>query len=178
VWKRSNYKVITLLCVLTFPLLSQKGAIFPGIAGQTLDQKPVKLPVINGKYSVIGLAYSRKAEKDLKEWLNPIYSLFVKSGDGGALDFAEIYDVNFHFIPVIPGFRRVAAEFRKGTDRDFWPYIVDAEDDDIRRLESALKPSSTGEPYFFVLDKDGRIVETQHGSYSDAKLEKLEDAVQ
>jgi hypothetical protein len=165
------------LSLLTEISFSQKGGIFPLLRGESLDGKSVQLPVGNGKFTVVGIAYSRKAEKDLKDWLNPIYSLFIKNEDPGGMDFAEIYDVNFYFIPIIAGFKKVVNDFKRGTDKAFWPYIIDTRDDDMNAVERALKPPSDDIPYFYVIDKAGKIVELQSGSYSEAKLEKIEDAV-
>jgi hypothetical protein len=91
---------------------------------------------------------------------------------------AEIYDVNFVFIPMIAGFRKVAEDFKKGTDKQFWSYIMDTEKTDVKQLQETLQVSDNKIPYFFVLDKEGRVVETQSGKFSAAKLEKLEAAVE
>ena len=55
----------------------------------------------NGKFTVVGMVYHRDAEVELKKWLNPMYQTFVKKDATGKTNFdvAEVYDVNFYFIP-------------------------------------------------------------------------------
>lgn len=158
-------------------LKGQTGLFFPGIQGKTLDDKEAHIPFNNGKYSVVAIAYDRAAETDLKKWLNPLYSMFIKKGPKTNMDMAELYDVNFVFIPVISGFKRIAEDFKKGTDKEFWPYIMDTEKTDIKDLREKLKVTDSKIPYFYVLDKSGKIVEMQSGSYEEEKIDKLEDAI-
>src|SRR5688572_6223439 len=96
--------------------------VFPTINGVALDEKRVTIPQGNGKYSVVAIAFHRHAEDELKRWLNPLYETFIPKKNPGSLDLADIHDVNFIFIPMISGFRKVADEFKKGTDKEFWPY--------------------------------------------------------
>jgi hypothetical protein len=162
----------------SFGLLNaQVGKIFPALKGTTLDNTSFSLPVSNGKSTIVAIAFDRAAENDLKKWLNPLYSNFIKKGESVNFDMAELYDVNFVFIPMIAGFRRVADEFKKGTDKEFWPYILDTEKTDVRDLQAQLEITDSKIPYFFVLDQNGKIVEYQSGRYSDDKLEKIEDAI-
>jgi hypothetical protein len=90
---------------------------------------------------------------------------------------AYLYDVNFVFIPLINGFRKVADEFKSGTDKEFWQYILDTDAADVNQVQVTLEVKNTKIPYFYVLDKNGRIVECVSGRYSDAKMEKIEDAL-
>lgn len=155
---------------------SQKGQSFPYIGGTTLDGKYMELPLKNNKFSVIGIAYNRAAEKDMKEWLNPLYSTFMKKGNDGAFDIAEIYDVNFIFIPMISAFKTAENEFKKGTDKEFWPYIMDASTD-IKTIKQTLKIEDDKIPYFYVVDKAGKIVTVASGKFTDEKMDKLEEAI-
>jgi hypothetical protein len=169
-----------LLPFFSLSLSAQKGVKFPQIKGATLDNKTISIPFKNGKYTVVGIAFNRSAEDALKKWLNPLYNAFIKvessSGSQG-FDVAEIYDVNFVFIPMIAGFRRVAEDFKRNTDKQFWSYIVDIEKTDVKELQDTLGVTDNKIPYFFVLDKEGRIVEYQSGIFSPAKLDKLENSI-
>jgi hypothetical protein len=147
------------------------------IGGNSLEGKNVELPMKNNKYSVIGIAYNRAAEKDLKEWLNPMYSTFMKKDNGGAFDIAEIYDVNFMFIPMVSGFKSAAHDFKMNTDKEFWPYIMDAATD-IKTIKEYFKIENDKQPYFYVVDKTGKIVATASGKFSEDKMSKLEDAIE
>lgn len=171
--------LITLLAGYSVLLTAQSGKTFPSVKGITLDDKAITLPAKNGKYTVLAIAYHRGAEDDLKKWLNPLYDNFMRKEKGTSnFDLAEVYDVNFVFVPMIAGFKRIAEEFKSGTDKAFWPYIMDTEKTDIKELQKQLGVEDNKIPYFYVLDKDGKIVESQSGKFSEAKMEKLEDAIQ
>lgn len=171
-------KLLGLLLTLILTAGAQNGKVFPTVRGTTLDGKSITLPVKNGKYSVVAIAYHRGAEEDLKKWLNPLYDNFiVKESDGSGFDMADVYDVNFIFVPMISGFKRVADDFKKGTDKEFWSYIMDTEKTDIQGLQQQLGVEDNKIPYFYVLDKDGKVVEAQSGKYTEAKMTKLEDAI-
>lgn len=159
--------------------LETKGLTFPEISGQTLADKYIELPIKNGKKTVVGIAYSRAAEGDLKKWLNPLYNTFmVKEGSTKNFDVAEIYDVNFVFIPVIAGLKNVIADFKASTDKEFWPYIMDTQKTDIKKLRETLKAKDEKIPYFYVLEDNGKIIEVVSGAFKEDKMDKLEAAAE
>ena len=159
--------------------LEAKGVTFPAIYGQTLADKYIELPIKNGKKTVVGIAYSRAAEADLKKWLNPLYNTFmVKEGSTKNFDVAEIYDVNFVFIPVIAGLKNVIEDFKASTDKEFWPYVMDTQKTDIKKLKEALKAKDEKIPYFYVLEDSGKIIEMVSGAFKEEKMDKLEAAAE
>jgi hypothetical protein len=166
--------VIGLLFMTAYGVAQQ----FPVIKGTTLDEKQLELPIHNGKFTIVAIAFHKDAEGSLKNWLNPLYDNFIKKEEGGAFDMAEYFDVNFVFIPLIQGFRKVADEFKKNTDPVFWPYILDTEKTDVKNLQKQLAVTDNTHPYFYVLDKDGKIVTSVNGAFSNEKLSKLEDATE
>lgn len=167
-----------LFCLFGIISFAQKGQQFPAIKGTSLDDKAINIPVKNGKYTLIGIAYDRAAEEELKKWLNPTYYNFIKKGDAnGQFDVAELYDVNFYFIPLISGFKKARNDFKNGTDKEFHPYIVDAETN-IDDVKKQLNVSNDKIPYFYILDASGKIVEVVSGNYTEAKMELLEDAIE
>jgi hypothetical protein len=170
-------KLIALFVLGVLTATAQKGKNFPAIKGTALDEKPISIPSKNGKYSLIAIAYHRGAEDDLKKWLNPLYDNFIKKEGGSNFDMADVYDVNFVFVPMISGFKRIADDFKSGTDKEFWSYIMDTEKTDIKELQKQLGVDDNKIPYFYVLDPEGKIVEAQSGKFSQAKMEKLEDAI-
>ena len=174
-------KNIVLFIILSWSIktVAQTGKVFPLMAGVLLDGKIINLPLKNGKFTVVAIAYNRNAEEELKQWLNPLYNLFiVKKESGSNFDMAEIYDVNFVFIPLISGFKKIANDFKAGTDKEFWPYIMDTDKTDIIDVQKQLKVSDNKIPYFYVLDKSGKIVEVQSGNFTEEKLDKIEDAIE
>jgi hypothetical protein len=144
-----------------------------------LEEKEVTIPVNNGKYTLIAMAFSRVAEDNLRAWLNPLYETFVyKDKNSGGFSPAEVNDVNFYFIPLISGFKKLKDNFKKETDKEFWQYIVDTEKTDTKAIQKTLSIKEDNLPYFFILNKDGIIIETVNGNFQPAKLDKLEDAIE
>lgn len=157
---------------------AQKGKDFPVITGTFLNGKSITLPIKNGKETIVAIAFHRGAEDELKKWLNPLYYTFIKKEKGKSkLDMSEVYDVNFVFIPMISGFKKIAEDFKSGTDKEFWPYIMDTEKTDIKAVQKQLGITDNKIPYFFVVDKNGKILEAQNGDFSEDKVDALEEAV-
>jgi hypothetical protein len=170
--------LILALFISRILLHAQTGQIFPALNGVTLDDKTVHVPLLNSKYSVIAIAFHRDAEADLKKWLEPLYDSFIKKENTKGMDMADFMDVNFVFIPMINGFKRVADEFKKGTDKHYWPYIMDTEKTDIKGLQERLGVTDSKIPYFFVLDASGKVVASESGRFDEAKISRLEEAVE
>lgn len=172
--------LIALLALsLTLGVSAQKGKTFPVINGKALNDNAVALPFKNGKQTLIAIAYHRGAEDALKKWLNPLYHTFIKKEKAtGNFDVSELYDVNFAFVPMISGFKKVANEFKSGTEKEFWPYIIDTEKSDINAIREQLSAKDNKIPYFYILDKDGKILEVVSGEYTEEKMDKLEEAVE
>lgn len=163
--------------ILGLGMNAQKGKDFPVITGTFLDGKSVTLPIKNGKETIVAIAFHKGAEDELKKWLNPLYSTFMKKPDkNNKMDMAEVYDVNFVFAPMIAGFKKVADDFKAGTDKEFWPYVLDTEKTDIKGIQKLLGVTDNKSPYFFVVDKNGKIIDVQSGDYTEEKEEKLEEA--
>lgn len=164
--------------ILSISAIAQKGKDFPAIVGATLENKGTSLPTKNGKETIVAIAFHRAAEDELKKWLNPLYYTFIKKPKGSnKLDIAEVYDVNFVFIPMISGFKKIADDFKNGTEKEFWPYIMDTEKTDIKGIQKALGITDNKIPYFFVLDKNGKVLEMVSGDFSEDKVDQLEEAV-
>jgi hypothetical protein len=174
-------KTILLLCIFlhSISINAQKGQTFPAVNGTCLNDKAMSLPLKNGKMTIVAIAFHRGAEDELKKWLNPLYYTFMKKPDkkDNKFDMAEIYDVNFVFIPMISGFKKIADDFKAGTQKEFWPYILDTEKTDVKGMQKQLGLKDNKIPYFFVLDKDGKILAMESGEYSEAKVDNLEEAV-
>lgn len=163
--------------VLSIGVSAQKGKDFPVITGTFLNDKSVTLPIKNGKETIVAIAFHKGAEDKLKKWLNPLYYTFInKSKKDNKMDMSEIYDVNFVFVPMIAGFKKIAEDFKKGTDKEFWPYILDTEKTDIKGIQKQLGITDNKIPYFFVVDKNGKVLEFQSGDFSDDKVDALEEA--
>jgi len=174
-----NYLAIFLLNLAFLNGIAQKGKPFPIVDGTLLNDKSCSLPIKNGKFTIVAIAYNRDAEDLLKQWLNPLYDNFMKTEKGTSnFDMAELYDVNFVFVPMIAGFKRVAEDFKKGTDKEFWPYIMDTEKTDIKELQKQLDVTDNKIPYFYVLNKEGIIVAAEKGKFTEQKMRNLEETIE
>ncbi|MBX3163389.1 MAG: hypothetical protein KF900_02825 [Bacteroidetes bacterium] len=171
-------KQVILLSALLFSVKVQSQTL-PNINGTTLEGKEISLPIKNGKSSVIAIVYSRAAEDELKTWLNPLYNNFVNTSAGSkaTFDVSQSYDVNFVFVPMISGFKKISDEFKAGTEKEFWKYIMDTERSDMRAVQKEMKITDSKIPYIYVVDKTGKITETQSGKFTKDKMSKIEDAL-
>jgi ATP10 protein. len=104
------------------------GKVFPDMEAENIEDKVITLPKdIQGKYSLVGLAYSRKSEDELNTWFQPVFEKFVQKSTGLMSGFG--YDVNVYFVPMFTGVNAAA----KGTakrkamqkvDPQLLPYIL------------------------------------------------------
>lgn len=168
----------SLLVSLTLCGFSQIGQVFPKIDGFDLSDKPITLPQKNGKYTIVAMAYLREAEPAMKKWLNPLYNEFVNKGSGKSdFDMSESYDINFYFVPMISGLKNAKMDYKNNTDKGFWPYVMDTDKYDVKAMQKQLGVENPKIPYFYVLDKDGKIVDVQSGSFTEQKMEKMAEAI-
>ena len=176
-------KKIAACLVIAFPLIfisfktpDATGKIFPAISGETLAGTTKTIPAdTKGKYTLIAMAYSSDAEQDLNTWLNPAYNKFiVKTGM-----FDSEYDVNIYFIPMFSGVniatantirKRMKEEIEKGAHG----YVMFYKGE-ISSYKKELELVQKDTPYIFLLDKEGKIIYSTNGIYSDDKMEAIED---
>ena len=170
------------LVLYSISLYAQKGKPFPSMSCKTLDDKEVVLPLKGtGKYSLVGLAYSKKSEELLLTWYKPIYYKFMAIPDKNSLLADEPYDVNLYFVPMFTGVNAAAAgaaakKMREGVDEEIQTHILifKGKLDDYKE---ALNFTSKDEPYFYVIDENGVVVYMTHGAYSDQKMGEIEDVI-
>ena len=157
---------------------SQIGHHFPVMNTKHLDDHDVALPKsTHGRYTLIGLAYSQEAEKDLATWFQPVYETFIQKDKGGVFE-TESYDIHLYFIPMFTGLNqaahgKVVKEMKAGVDKKLWPYILIYKGE-IKEYKTSLLMDKKELPYFFVLDKNGKIVYKTTGKYSEHKMEEIE----
>jgi hypothetical protein len=170
-------KTLKLLVVSLFFVISanaQVGQIFPLLTGNTLSSKTITIPTdTKNKYTLLAVAYSQKSQQDLNGWMQPVYDTFL---DKEAL---FTYDVNMYFVPMIGGLKQVAGEkieqkLKEGIDKELHQNVL-VYKGSMADYKSSLKLDGKDKPYFFILDKTGKIVYTTSGEYSDKKMEEIED---
>jgi len=157
------------------------GKMFPAMETETVENKKVSLPVdVKGKYTLLGLAYSKKSEDELNTWFAPVYSKFLQKAEG--LMAGMGYDVNVYFVPMFTGVNAAATgtakkKALKSMDPQLLPYILFYKGE-LKTYKEALDFERRDIPYFFVLDPTGKIVYATSGTYSDAKMDKVEESIE
>jgi len=175
-------KYIAILFFLTCCLFESNGQVgkdFPDLDGENLKHQEVLLPQSTlGKYTLIGMAYSKRAEKYLKSWFNPTYNLFLLKPEKQSL-FDISYDLNVYFIPMFSGVKRAAykkvrEKFETEADKKLYPYIL-FYSGSIKDYKSKLDFDGKDVPYFYLLDENGKIVYNTSGMYTTSKMQEIVD---
>lgn len=169
--------LITSLCFYT--ATSQNGNIFPELEGENLAHDMVNIPEdVHGKHTLIGVALSKRSENLLKSWFDPVYQQLIKKPEEGSV-FAFSYDVNIYFIPMLtgakrPAYQKVMDKVEKDIDPKLHPYVLFYKGS-LKEYKEALNINEKNIPYFYLLDKTGKIIYSTSGYYSDAKLQRIID---
>jgi hypothetical protein len=155
------------------PLFAQTA--FPVIHGETVGGLEVVLPQASPQgFTIIAMAYGKKAQPLLETWYGPAYSRFVnKQGL-----FADSYHADLFLVPMFVGLNKSAYgssmnRLRKYADPDIARRVVFFKGD-AKAVIEALGMTDRNIPYFFVLDKEGHILARVSGAFSVDKLDALE----
>jgi hypothetical protein len=157
------------------------GKTFPAMEAETAEDKKVKLPGdVNGKYTLIGMAYSKKSEDELNSWFQPVFQKFIQKSKGIMSGFT--YDVNVYFIPMFTGVNAAATgtakkKALKNIDPQLLPYILFYRGE-LKTYKEALDFEKRDIPYFFVLDPEGKIVHATSGKYTEEKMDAVEEKIE
>jgi hypothetical protein len=157
------------------------GKVFPDMEAETVEDKKVKLPQdVKGKYTLLGLAYSKKSEDELNSWFQPVFEKFVQKTTGLMAGFG--YDVNVYFVPMFTGVNAAATgtakrKAIKNIDPQLLPYMLFYKGE-LKPYKEALDFEKKDIPYFFVLDANGKIVYATSGRYTDDKMDKIETVLE
>ena len=157
------------------------GKMFPDMEAETVEDKKVKLPQeTKGKFTLLGLAYSKKSEEELNSWFQPVFEKFIQKTSGVLAGFS--YDVNVYFVPMFTGVNAAATgtakrKALKNIDPQLLPYVLFYKGE-LKPYKDALDFEKKDIPYFFVLDPEGKIVFATSGKYTDAKMDKVESVME
>ena len=171
--------IFIIILSLGFMAQSQVGIQFPEMQGESLRGKVIDIPdELKGKYSIIGLAYSKKSEVDLKSWYQPTYREFIHDPKTPNL-FDISYDVNLFFVPMFSGAKKAAyksimEKVRKTLDPKLHPHVLFYKGE-IKTYKKALNFKGKDVPYFFLLNEEGQIVYTTNGGFSQSKMQQIID---
>jgi hypothetical protein len=157
------------------------GKTFPAMEAETVEDKKVKLPGdVAGKYTLIGMAYSKKSEDELNSWFQPVFQKFIQKTTGVLSGFT--YDVNVYFVPMFTGVNAAATgtakkKASKNIDPQLLPYILFYKGE-LKTYKEALDFEKRDIPYFFVLDPQGKIVHATSGKYTEEKMDAVEEKIE
>jgi hypothetical protein len=179
--KAINLVTALWLCLSLQTNAQVTGKIFPDMQAETVEDKKVLLPSeIKGKYTLLGLAYSKKSEDELNSWFQPVFEKFIQKTNGLMSGFG--YDVNVYFVPMFTGINAAATgtakrKAIKNVDPQLLPYILFYKGD-LKPYKEALDFEKKDIPYFFVLDPDGKIIYATSGKYTEAKMQQVEEVIE
>jgi len=154
------------------------GTVFPHMEAESIDDAIISLPgSVKGKFTLLGLAYSKRSEDELNSWFRPVYDKFLQK-DAGGLFAGFGYDVHVYFIPMFTGVKAAAAGTAKrkavdNVDPQLLPHILFYKGE-LGPYKDALDFEKKDIPYFFVLDPEGTIVHATSGAYSAKKMDQVE----
>jgi hypothetical protein len=157
------------------------GKMFPDMEAETVEDKKVKLPQeAKGKFTLLGLAYSKKSEEELNSWFQPVFEKFIQKTSGVLAGFS--YDVNVYFVPMFTGVNAAATgtakrKALKNIDPQLLPYVLFYKGE-LKPYKDALDFEKKDIPYFFVLDPEGKIIYATSGKYTDSKMDKVESVME
>lgn len=161
---------------------AQVGDIFPLMEGESLLYDTVNIPSdLQGKYSLISLAFSKKSEDDLGSWFNPMYNQFLAEPDPMAL-FRFEYDMNLYIVPMFTGAKRAAykgtmKKVQKTVAPELQPYVLFYKGT-LKQYKKALNFDGKDVPYFYILDPEGKIIYTTSGKYTPKKMQEIVDKLE
>lgn len=157
------------------------GKVFPAMEAETVEDQKVSLPDdTKGKFTLLGLAYSKKSEDELNSWFQPVFEKFIQKTSGLMSGFG--YDVNVYFIPMFTGVNAAATgtakrKALKNIDPQLLPYILFYKGE-LKMYKAELDFEKRDIPYFFVLDKNGKIVFATSGGYTESKMDQVEEVIE
>lgn len=180
--KNIKHFIVALTMLSASGLYGQMSQTFPQMEVTRLNDEVLNLPQdTKGKFTLIGMSYSKKSEDQLVTWFNPVYQTFIhKPGKPGL--FSNDYDINVFFIAMFSGVNKAAAgpvkkKMRKNSDPVLQPHLLFYKGE-IKSFKQSLKLDRKDTPYFFVLDENGQIVHTTSGAYSRDKMDNIEELLE
>lgn len=157
------------------PCFGQINQNFPTVETEKINGEVVKIPsAFAGKFTLIGVGTSKKAEEELQTWQNPLYRKFVAKT--GFMD--DMFDVELCFLPLFTGASQVAKDkvIKKLKENNEAlvinnVYVYSGK----REPFTAIGIDDRTEPYFFLLDKSGKIVWTASGGFKQKYFDQIEE---
>lgn len=173
------YCSIASLIIFGYALNLEAQTVFPKLQAETIQSEPLSIPEsLEGKKSILFLAFSQRAETVLSDWYEPVYTLFLDKSGINAL----AYDCHVKLIMMFTGAgqalsKQVIDNVRSQTDDEYADYLLFYTGEFKEEMER-LGISQKQDAYVFVLDEQGHIIYQSQGKYSEEKLEEIADLVE
>lgn len=171
--------LLSLLLGFSTIISAQVGEMFPKIETYDLNEEKIVIPEdTKGKFTLVGIAFSEDAQEDLYSWSEPVYNNFLNENSLASL----VYDPNVHLILMFTGanqlvYNKARKEITEGTDKTLRDNVV-LYKGGMGDYRDILKMKNRKEPYFYVLDKDGKIIYATKGRYNRKALEEVGDLIE
>jgi len=172
--KNLSVLALNLLIILSLAAFTRSdNKPFPVIKGSNLNEKLMTLPDdARGKFGIVAMVFSLKAETDLIPWMDPINKTIM-----GNIMFAA----NVFFVPMTGAIKGVNSDMvkkklKESMDTSLYKYVLlyNGPTEDIIKQ---LHVTDREEPYFFVIDPRGKLTYTTSGKYTADKLEEITDKI-
>lgn len=170
-----RYYILVFLVLIGINSVGQE---FPLLTGELLNSEQITLPKdCKGKYTLIGVAYSQKAEEELRTWYDDAIDKFIlKRGM-----FDSEYDVNIYFIPMFHGVTKVTynnsfKKVKQLTDERLYEHVIFYKGD-IKGYKESLNFEDKHKPIFFLLDPNGVIIKRFVGRYKESYFETVTEMI-
>lgn len=173
-------KKLSFLFLLTSSMLFAQE--FPSLDCKDINDKAINLPNdTKGKYTLLCMAYSKKAEEHLQSWFEPVYTQFIYVPEKPSM-FYEPFDINTYFVPMFSGVKKVAAgSFKNQVKKDVDPKLHDhilLYKGNISEVKDTYDMPDKNEPYLFLLNEKGEVVYKTSGAYTEEKIIEIEDLIE
>ena len=164
------------LIILSSGLLTAQKKFEP-VDCQDINSRTVSFPAANpGKKLVVMVTFSDKASDEAKTWVDPLYQKFVlKSGMMDAAFDASLCVVSFVSAAELSLIKMNAAKIRADTPEPLINSVLYTAQS-ATALKKSMDVKNDKSVYILVLSPEGVILKQQSGSFSDDKMESLEDA--
>ena len=166
-----KFLVLSLVFLSMAAFMKDDSKDFPAMTGTSLDGKTINLPLdAHGKFALIGMVRSMKAEQDMISWIQPVYTSLA--GDG-------FFQVKMYFIPMTGGIEGTSVEtvkrkLKEAMDSSLYKFVF-VYTGPIQEYVSKLGMKDKDLPYLFVVDPRGKVTYTESGKYTSQKLEAITD---
>lgn len=163
--------VLSIAVTGLFAFQAIAGKPFPEMKGHTLENKEVSLPKDGkGKFTIVALASSIRAQQDLETWFQPMYSSFTDN---------PMYNVNMFIVPMVNGFilagpDKIERQIKEKTDKDLYKYVM-IYPGDVSPVRKSLEMDDKDKPYIYIIDPHGEVVYKTSGAYTEQKMEEITD---